>query len=79
MAKRDRWSRDLRILALMFGVLFGFKLGERALWSPDKGRYSEIAREMLATGDYLTPQINGVKYFEKPPLFYTGLQPDTGL
>jgi len=25
---------------------------------------------MVASGDYLTPRLNGVKYFEKPPLFY---------
>ncbi len=58
------------MLSLLLGALFGFKLGERPLWSPDEGRYSEIPREMVASGDYLTPRLNGVKYFEKPPLFY---------
>ena len=37
---------------------------------PDEGRYTEIAREMALSGDYVTPTLNGLKYFEKPPLQY---------
>lgn len=49
---------------------FSLFLGNRPFASPDEGRYVEIPREMAATGDYVTPRLNGVKYFEKPPLFY---------
>ena len=41
-----------------------------ALADPDEARYGEIAREMLGSGDWLTPRLNHVKYFEKPPLVY---------
>ena len=70
MVKRGSWFRDLAILTLLLGSLFGIGLGKRALWSPDEGRYSEIAREMVVTGDYLTPHLNGVEFFAKPPLFF---------
>jgi 4-amino-4-deoxy-L-arabinose transferase-like glycosyltransferase len=69
-AREGNRLSDFLILALLFGGLFGFQLGARALWSPIEGRYAEIPREMAVSGDYVTPRLNGVKYFEKPPLFY---------
>jgi 4-amino-4-deoxy-L-arabinose transferase-like glycosyltransferase len=53
---------------LIFLYLFG--LGNRPFATPDEGRYVEIPREMVQNSDYITPRLNGVKYFEKPPLFY---------
>ena len=43
---------------------------QRPLLDPDEGRYAEIPREMLTSGDYVTPRLNDLKYFEKPPLQY---------
>ncbi|MDF9834012.1 4-amino-4-deoxy-L-arabinose transferase-like glycosyltransferase [Ereboglobus sp. PH5-5] len=64
------WRRDLTWLALILVAWFGLFLGSRPLSNPDEGRYTEIPREMAATNDYVTPRLNGVKYFEKPPLLY---------
>jgi hypothetical protein len=50
--------------------LFFLLCGDRFLSTPDEARYVEIPREMVYMGDYVTPRLNGVKYFEKPPLFY---------
>jgi len=65
MTRRERTT--LLILWVFLGLL---PLLVRPLWEPDEGRYAEIPREMLATGDWLTPRLNGVLYFEKPPLQY---------
>jgi 4-amino-4-deoxy-L-arabinose transferase-like glycosyltransferase len=57
------------LLALVLFVWFG-TLDYRDLVRPDEGRYAEIPREMTVTGDWLTPRLNGLKYFEKPALQY---------
>ena len=64
------WLRDLTVLAVVAGLWFCALLGLRPLGNPDEGRYTEIPREMAASGDFVTPRLNGVKYFEKPPLVY---------
>ena len=66
----DNWQRESLILFLLIFVFFIIGLGERAYITPSEARYIEIPRQMLASGDWLTPHINGVQYFEKPPLFY---------
>lgn len=61
---------DLFILLITFSFFFITLLGSHALLIPDEGRYSEIAREMLARGDYITPHLNGIIFLDKPILFY---------
>jgi 4-amino-4-deoxy-L-arabinose transferase-like glycosyltransferase len=57
-------------LAIVFALVWFANLDVRKLQHPDEGRYAEIAREMLASGDWVTPRLDGIKYFEKPPLQY---------
>lgn len=57
-------------LVLLFALAWFGTLEHRRLINPDEGRYSEIPREMVASGDWLTPRLNGIKYFEKPALQY---------
>ena len=42
----------------------------RPLAVPDEGRYGEIGRWMLQSGDWLTPRLNGIPFFHKPPLLH---------
>jgi len=62
--------RALLALFAVFALAWSGNLGYRHLIKPDEGRYAEIPREMIASGDWLTPRIDGYKYFEKPPLQY---------
>src|SRR5437879_11993205 len=62
--------KQLLALLAAFSLAWFCNLGYRHLVKPDEGRYAEIPREMVVSGDWLTPRLNGYKYFEKPPLQY---------
>ncbi|HEY5896461.1 MAG TPA: glycosyltransferase family 39 protein [Burkholderiales bacterium] len=57
-------------LWVLLAVLWFGTLGIRPLYKADESRYGEISREMVASADWITPRLNGFKYFEKPPLQY---------
>src|SRR5262245_50089271 len=57
-------------LWILLGALWLANLPLRPLFDPYEGRYAEIPREMVASGDWVTPTLNDLKYFEKPPLQY---------
>lgn len=62
-------ARILLVL-LAFAAVWFSNIEYRKLVNPDEGRYAEIPREMVASGDWITPRLNGLKYFEKPALQY---------
>lgn len=66
----DQWILDLTILSIMLLIGYLFYLGHYPLFTPDEGRYSEVAREMVLTGDYITPKVNGIPFLDKPILYY---------
>lgn len=61
---------QLSFVIAVFAILWFVALGYRDLAEPDEARYAEISREMLTSGDWVTPRLNYLKYFEKPPLQY---------
>ena len=50
--------------------MYFWGLGDYGFIDADEGRYAEIPREMIETGDYITPRLNYALYFEKPPMHY---------
>jgi 4-amino-4-deoxy-L-arabinose transferase-like glycosyltransferase len=60
------------VALLLGGIAFTLflQLGSRGLNEPDEGRYAEMGREMLVTGDWLVPRLNGVPHYAKPPWTY---------
>ncbi|MBI4757095.1 MAG: glycosyltransferase family 39 protein [Betaproteobacteria bacterium] len=70
MTARFPSRRSILVLFVLFALTWFASLDYRKLIKPDEGRYAEIAREMALSGDWITPRLNAVKYFEKPPLQY---------
>jgi len=64
------WLIDFILITTFLGIFYALWIGGHALFTPDEGRYSEVAREMVVTGDYITPRLNGVAFLDKPILYY---------
>ncbi len=70
LASRCDWLTDIISLGLFLLIFYTLYLGAYPLFTPDEGRYSEVAREMITSGDYITPRVNGVIFLDKPILYY---------
>lgn len=66
----NQWFKDIFFLTLCACFFYSLWLGSYALFTPDEARYSEVAREMIANHDYITPRVNGVAFLDKPVLYY---------
>jgi 4-amino-4-deoxy-L-arabinose transferase-like glycosyltransferase len=72
MADRTRRSTDALALIAFCGFLFVLGLQIVGLLGADEPRYAQVAREMLARHDWVTPVLYGHPWLEKPPLYYWG-------
>lgn len=65
---KEHWP----VILIVFLALFFFfhKLGKVSLFDVDEAVFAEATREMMETGDWLTPQYNYTNRYDKPILFY---------
>jgi len=57
-------------VAVVAAALYLLRLGHAPFVDPPEGFHAQIAREMARLGDWITPHVNGVRYFDKPPVLY---------
>ncbi|CAM5215353.1 4-amino-4-deoxy-L-arabinose transferase-like glycosyltransferase OS=Castellaniella defragrans OX=75697 GN=HNR28_000676 PE=4 SV=1 [Castellaniella defragrans] len=70
LGQRLRAGHSWAWVALLSFLWFGSTTWVYPLLLPDEGRYVGVAWHMLSSGDYLTPRLDGMPFFHKPPLFY---------
>jgi 4-amino-4-deoxy-L-arabinose transferase-like glycosyltransferase len=72
--KQSILSRVFWLIAIVATLYFCYfrQLGVVGFMGPDEPRYAWIARDMMESGDWITPRLYGSPWFEKPPLYYWG-------
>lgn len=66
----DATAAALAVVAVLVTAVLLVALGRPHLFEPDEARHAEIAREMLASGRFVTPRLEGEPYYDKPVLFH---------
>jgi 4-amino-4-deoxy-L-arabinose transferase-like glycosyltransferase len=56
------------VLVAICLTLFFFRLGARPIWDIDEGKHASTSKEMVLSGDWITPTFNGRPFFDKPVL-----------
>lgn len=75
MQRRRLAKRAWVLLFAAACVVYFYELGAMPLAGSDEPRYAQVAREMYARGDLVTPTLGGLKWFEKPALLYWLMMP----
>ena len=75
MVARKIWRNETCLIVILISlclILFCFRSGSRPLWNPDEGMHAATSKEMVLTGDWITPTFNGKPFYDKP-VFYNWL------
>ena len=67
--RRQREMVYLSTLVILCLILFFLFLGNRPLWDVDEGMHAATSKDMILSGDWITPQFNGENFYDKPVLF----------
>ncbi len=68
---RIKTLRPWLIVLCLCGAMFWFQAGERSFWGRHgEARRAEVSREMVVSGEWVMPHLNGEAFITKPPLYY---------
>lgn len=70
MGSDPRRLLAITIIGAIMLIVLAHGLGRLPFLETTEARYAEISREMAVSGDWVTPRLNGIKHFDKPPMTY---------
>jgi 4-amino-4-deoxy-L-arabinose transferase-like glycosyltransferase len=57
-------------VAVVAAGLYLLRLGQAPFLDPPEGLHAEVAHSLVVLGDWLTPRVDGIRYFDAPPILY---------
>lgn len=63
-------KRRIPILVALISFALLFNLNDWSVRESTEARYAQVSKEMLDSGDYMHPQLMGIRHYHKPPLTY---------
>ena len=72
MSGEDTWRKEFLFVLILLSLcllLFFFRLGTPPLWDGDEGMHAATSKDMVTSGDWITPTLNGEKFYDKPVLY----------
>ena len=70
LLSKTKKRKGLLLILIVGMILFVWRLGSTGLIDETPPLFAAAGRAMPETGDWLTPKVNGIVRFDKPPLFY---------
>jgi len=72
MPEKKIWQKETFLILILIGVcliLFFFRLGDGPLGDIDEAMHASTSKDMVLSGDWVTPQYNGQNFYDKPPFY----------
>jgi 4-amino-4-deoxy-L-arabinose transferase-like glycosyltransferase len=72
MPEKKIWQKESFLILILIGIcliLFFFRLGDGPLGDIDEAMHASTSKDMVLSGDWVTPQYNGQNFYDKPPFY----------
>ena len=72
MPEKKIWQKETFLILILIGIcliLFFFRLGAGPLGGIDESKHASTSKDMVLSGDWVTPRYNGQNFYDKTPLY----------
>ena len=72
MPEKPFWEKETFYVIILIGtglLLYFFRLEAMPIGDSDEGKHASTSKDMVISGDWITPKYNGENFYDKPPLY----------